>query len=134
MKAWAIALVALIVGAGAVIASLLAVQSDRTSDGNRVSSPVAGEPSFTVIDDQPKASPSPIPSGEPSLSPIGITDDPAPTATPRRRSRRSIVRVQSGEIEESSTDQELEEEEAEREAEEEEERAKAREERRSRDD
>ena len=134
MKAWAIALVALIVGAGAVIASLLAVQPDRTSD-DRVSSGGAFEPSFTVIDDAPKASASASPSAEPQLVPIGLPDDePAPAAVPTRRPGRSRINVQSGEVEEASTDQELEEEEAEQEAEESEARAKAREERREQDD
>lgn len=133
MKAWTVALVALIVGAGAVIASLLFVRPDRTAPTSSGSSPVSGEPSFTVIDDTPNTTPSPTPTnGDVLITRAGEAAEPQPTATGSRR--RSTVRVQSGEIEESSTDQKLEEEEDERKLEESEDRAKAREKRRDRDD
>ncbi len=128
MKVWALALVALLIGAGAVTASLLISRPDPTRDARDVTKPVAPEPAFTVIDgtDGAPASPTPTPSSSPRLVPVGEQEE---ASTPTRNSGRERVSVQSGEIEESSTDQELEEEEAERELEEEEARQKAKDDR-----
>lgn len=124
---------ALAVTTVAVIASVVIPRLDRT--GSRPTDPARTSPgvTFTVIDDP---DPSPTPSPSPSAPPRSVrtVETAVDTEAPTRRVGPRRVSVQSGEVEEESTDQDLEEEEEERKLEEEEERAKAREERRNRDD
>lgn len=125
MKAWAIALVALIAAAGAVMGAILIPRDGRSRDTERLTNPVSGEPSFTVIDaddakKKPSASASPAPAGTGSTTRSG-SGGSATGAT--RPTRGTSTHVTSGEFAESSdgedeleAEREEEEEEAEQEA------------------
>lgn len=114
MRAWATALVALAVGSGAVIASLVATRPDEAQDLRPDAVPARGEPAFTVIDEAERedATPTPTSSPQPTVAPARLVagrapDPPAPavTETPRARQRRGHTRVSviSGEHSDSST-------------------------------
>ena len=128
MKAWAIALVALVAAAGAVTGAILIPRGERSRDKERLTNPVSGQPSFTVIDDgktgkKPSASATPAPAGTGSATRSGSGGG---TTSATRPNRGTSTHVTSGEFAESSdgedeleAEQEEEEEEAEQEAKEE---------------
>lgn len=114
MNARATALVALgVIGAGAVIVSLVATRPDEAKDLRPDVAPAAREPAFTVIDDEelPPATPSPTPPPPPTAetAPVvrraPVTAQPvlAGTPEPTRRRGRTRVTVTSGEHSETST-------------------------------